>query len=224
MNKKQRSAATPSSFVQLEAPSCHRRLLNKSNQNSERIMRLQLITIGWMLIECGVALASAWKAHSPALLTFGADSFVELLSAIVVALQFTAMFRLRSSLAAQVAGALLAVLAVVVACVSVAALVTRYRPEVSYSGIAITIAALVIMPVLSRAKRKAARITGDRALAADAVQSATCAYLAAGTLVGLTFNAAFHIRWIDPITALLAIPILGIEARRAMRGEACGCC
>jgi divalent metal cation (Fe/Co/Zn/Cd) transporter len=224
MNKKQRSAARLSPFHPVEVPSCGRRLSDRTNQDSERVINLQLITIGWMLMECGVALVSAWKAHSPALLAFGADSFVELLSAAVVALQFTPWFRFRPSVAAQVAGVLLAVLAVVVAWISTAALVTGHQPEASPSGIAITVAALATMPVLSRAKRKAARLTGDRALAADAIQSATCAYLAATTLTGLIFNAVFQIWWIDPMAALLAIPILGIEAKKAIRGEVCGCC
>jgi hypothetical protein len=47
------------------------------------------------------------------------------------------------------------------------------------------------MPVLSRAKRKAARMSGDRALAADAIQSATCAYLAASTCVALHSTRLF---------------------------------
>ena len=63
-----------------------------------------------------------------------------------------------------------------------------------------------------------------RALAADAVQSATCAYLAGLTLLGLVLNATLHIRWVDPLAALVAIPIIVVEARRALRGEACGCC
>jgi divalent metal cation (Fe/Co/Zn/Cd) transporter len=223
MNKKQSATARPQSSVQLEIPACRPASI-QSTRNSERTIKLQLITISWMLIESGVALTSAWKAHSPALLAFGSDSFVELLSAVVVVLQFTAWFRIRPSFAARVAGVLLVVLAVVVACISTTALMTGVRPEVSRSGIVLTIAALAIMPVLSRAKRRTARITGDRALAADAIQSATCAYLAASTFIGLACNGAFHIRWIDPIAALLAIPILGIEARRALRGEVCGCC
>jgi Co/Zn/Cd efflux system component len=224
MNKKHGSATIASSLVQLQESPCGRRLSNQATQDFEAIIKLQLVTIGWMLIECGVALASAWKAHSPALLVFGSDSFVELLSAMVVILQFTAWLRLRPSVAAQMAGALLAILAVVVACISVAALVTGQHAEVSRSGIVITVAALAIMPVLSRAKRKTARSTGNRALAADAIQSATCAYLAAITVIGLVLNATFQIRWMDPIAALIAIPLLLIEARRAWRGQMCGCC
>ncbi len=194
------------------------------NPASRLIVRLQLMTLAWMLIECSVAIASAAKAHSPALLAFGTDSFVELLSALVVMLQFAPWFTLSPRRAARFAGILLSVLAVAVALLSTTALVTHARPDASPSGIAITVAALLLMPVLSRAKRKAARATGNRALAADAVQSATCAYLAAVTLIGLTLNAAFGIRWIDLVAALVAVPILALEAKRALQGEPCSCC
>lgn len=56
-----------------------------------RAQRLQLLTIVWMTAEAVVALASAWTARSPALLGFGGDSTIELLSAIVV------LWRLRST-------------------------------------------------------------------------------------------------------------------------------
>jgi divalent metal cation (Fe/Co/Zn/Cd) transporter len=88
----------------------------------------------------------------------------------------------------------------------------------------ITVAALVAMPVLATLKRREARRTNNLALAADAVQSATCAYLALITLAGLAANAAFHIPWIDSIAALLAIPILVKEGRSAWQGHTCACC
>ena len=83
--------------------------------------------------------------------------------------------------------------------------------------------ALVIMPVLARMKRQQAQRMNNRALAADATQSATCAYLAAVTLGGLAIYAVWHIRWVDTIAALVPIPIILIEGRRAWRGEGCGC-
>jgi hypothetical protein len=61
-------------------------------------------------------------------------------------------------------------------------------------------------------------------LAADAVQSATCAYLAVITLGALCLQAFFPLRWLDPVAALCAIPIVIVEGRRAFRGESCGCC
>jgi divalent metal cation (Fe/Co/Zn/Cd) transporter len=189
-----------------------------------QVIWLQSITLVWMMAECGVSLYGAVTAHSPALLAFGADSFVELLSAIVVLLVIVPSFPLTKDRAARLAGILLFVLAGVVALVTLLTLLYRVKPETSCSGIAITLAALVVMPILAWMKRRIARQTDNRALAADAVQSATCAYLAAITLAGLAINALWHIHWVDSAAALLALPILIVEGRRALRGESCGCC
>lgn len=193
-------------------------------KRSRIVVRLQLITVTWMLVECSVALSSAWRARSAALLAFGSDSLVELLSALVVLMQFARWFKIREDRAAKAAGILLFVLAGIIAMTSTASLWLHVHADSSATGIAITVAALLIMPALSRAKRRNAEITGNRALAADAVQSGTCAYLAAITLLGLILNAAFHLHWLDSIAALFAVPILCIEGRRALREEHCGCC
>jgi divalent metal cation (Fe/Co/Zn/Cd) transporter len=177
-----------------------------------------------MAVECAVALAGAFAAHSSALLAFGSDSFVELLSAVVVLLQFLPSFPLDKRRAAQTTGVLLFFLAAVVALSAALALVRRVHPETSVAGIGITAAALIGMPILAWMKRDAARATNNHALAADAVQSLTCAYLAAVTLLGLAFNAVFHLSWIDSAAAFVALPILVVEGRRTLRGESCGCC
>lgn len=188
------------------------------------ILWLQGITLAWMLAECAVSLYAAKTAHSVALLAFGTDSFVELLSATVALLSFLPSFPLTKDQAARWAGVLLFALAVVVAVAATLALTRDVQTETSCAGIGITIAALIVMPVLAWLKRRTANTTGNRALAADAVQSATCAYLAAITLSGLAVNALFHIRWIDSVAAFAALPILIIEGCKAMRGENCCCC
>jgi divalent metal cation (Fe/Co/Zn/Cd) transporter len=191
---------------------------------THQVVWLQGVTLVWMLAECGVSLYGAISAHSPALLAFGADSFVELLSATVVLLAIIPSFPLTKDRAARLAGILLFVLAGVVALVTLLSFLYRVKPEASYSGITITLAALVVMPILAWVKRRVAQRTKNRSLAADAVQSATCAYLAAVTLAGLAINAVWHIHWVDSAAALLALPILIVEGRRAFRGESCGCC
>jgi divalent metal cation (Fe/Co/Zn/Cd) transporter len=126
--------------------------------------------------------------------------------------------------AGRAAGVLLFVLAFVVAAIAAVSLVLRLRPETSFAGIGITIAALIAMPVLAFLKRREARRGKNAALAADAVQSATCAYIALITLTGLAVNAAFHIAWFDSMAALAAVPILLKEGRSAWQGRPCGCC
>ena len=95
------------------------------------------------------------------------------------------------------------------------------QPNTSWIGIGVTGAALIIMPLLSSAKRRAGKAAHNAALIADAVQSATCAYLAGITLVGLVFNAMLHIPWIDPVAALAVVPVICVEGRRALQGEKC---
>lgn len=187
-----------------------------------RIVLLQWLTIGWMLIECAVSLTSAARANSVALAAFGADSLVELLSAALV------VFTLRPGCGSRrwsdrAAGILLFVLAAVVAIAALLGLAGRVQPERSFAGIAITTAALVVMPLLAWQKRRLALQSGLSVLAADAVQSATCAYLALITLAGLAVNAIWHYGVADSLAALAATPILIVEGRRAMRGESCGC-
>ena len=192
-------------------------------RSASAVLWLQGVTLVWMTAECGVALWAAWAAGSVALLAFGSDSVVELLSAAVVLLQFTPAVRIAERTASRVAGALLFVLAGVVTAIAVAALVLGWRPETSAAGIAITAAALVAMPVLAWLKRREARRLGNAALAADAVQSATCAWLAFATLAGLALNAGFHLAWADSAAALVAVPLLVKEGRSAWRGQSCGC-
>jgi divalent metal cation (Fe/Co/Zn/Cd) transporter len=195
---------------------------NSLSPPRNRLILLQSITLVWMLIECAVSLFSAVRAHSPALLAFGFDSFVELLSASLVVVALAPRFtRKRID---HTAGTLLLVLAAVVGLTSILALAEKVQPEASPLGIVIIVAALMVMPLLAWQKRKLARRTGNNALAADALQSVTCAYLALIALAGLILNAVFLIAWADSVAALAAVPILIVEGRRAIRGQSCGCC
>jgi divalent metal cation (Fe/Co/Zn/Cd) transporter len=187
----------------------------------QQVLWLQWITLAWMTIECVGSLWAAAQSHSLALLAFGSDSLVEMLSATVVLLQFLPRFPLKKVYADPLAAAFLFALAAVVVCI---AWLGRTRPmESSCVGIGVTALALLVMPVLAWMKRRQARRMNSRALAADATQSATCAYLAGVTLAGLLIYAEWHIRWVDTVAALIAVPILIVEGRRAWRGESCGC-
>ena len=191
---------------------------------SNEVVALQCVTLLWMVVECSVALTAAYRAHSVSLLAFGSDSFVELISAAVVLLQFVPGGRISQARAARMCGVLLYVLAGAVCIIAVAGLLGHAEADTSRLGMAITACALLLMPVLARRKRNAADRLGNQALRADAVQSATCAYLAAITLTGQLVHTVLHVRWLDPLAALLAVPILLVEARRAQQGQTCSCC
>lgn len=179
-----------------------------------------------MSVEAGVSLFAAWQARSPALLAFGGDSAVELLSATLV------LWRFRSPLehgqaeksASRMAGLLLFGIVAYVILVSVLSLLGHNESRPTYIGIAILVAAAAIMPWLAKEKRKLSVATGSAALRADAAQSGLCAYLSLIALIGLAVNAVLHLTWADPFAALAVTPLLLWEAKEAMDGKACGCC
>ena len=176
-------------------------------------------------MEASVSLAAAWMARSPALLAFGGDSAIELLSAVAVLWRFRTYAQERSEKrVARIAAALLFILAAYVAVVSAMTLVGHREASTTYWGIAILIGAAVIMPWLAKEKRRLSAVTGSAALRADAAQSGLCAYLSVIALVGLGINAIWHIRWADPLAALVIVPLILWEGLEAMRGKACGCC
>jgi divalent metal cation (Fe/Co/Zn/Cd) transporter len=105
-----------------------------------------------------------------------------------------------------------------------AALRARSPALLAFGGdSAIELFSAAVVPWLAWQKRRLATITGSAALRADAAESMLCAYLSLVALLGLSVHAWLHVSWADPVAALAATPFLLWEARRAWRGDACGC-
>jgi divalent metal cation (Fe/Co/Zn/Cd) transporter len=191
-----------------------------------RIQRLQIFTIVWMSIEAALSLLAAWMAHSPSLLAFGGDSAIELISAIVVWRRFRTHSEAEQaeSRAARIAGALLFALAAYVIVESAITLLGHRKPSETYLGIAVLIAAAVLMPLLAKEKRRLAALAGSASLRADAAESALCGYLSLIALAGLAVNAVWHVTWADPVAAICLVPFIVREAWEAVRGDADACC
>ncbi len=133
-----------------------------------RIHQIQAITIVWMIVEACVSLWAAWMARSPALLAFGGDSAIELLSAGVVLWGFREQSRSEhvERQAARIAGALLFAVAACVAAVSAVSLLGYHDPQPTYLGLAVLAGAAVIMPWLAQQKRQLSAMTDSAALRA----------------------------------------------------------
>jgi divalent metal cation (Fe/Co/Zn/Cd) transporter len=188
---------------------------------SRKILQLQVITLIWMSVEAIVSLGTAWTSHSPALLAFGGDSLIELLSAAVVFWRFR--FTLGEARAARIAGGLLFALAGFVVLTSILNFIGYREAERSLVGIGILLAAAVMMPWLASRKRKLAVVTSSAALKADAAESSLCGYMAWIALAGLSINAIWHRSWADPVAALLLLPLIVREGWEAVRFSRLGC-
>ncbi|TMF95975.1 MAG: hypothetical protein E6I04_10805 [Chloroflexi bacterium] len=181
-----------------------------------RGVRLEVLTIVWMLVEAVLSLGAGVSARSVLLTAFGLDSVVELLSGIVVLRRLQG--RAGEAVATRISAVLLIALCAYVVLFSLAGLVLRVMPESSLLGVAVSAVAVVVMPVLAQAKRRVNRTLESPSLRADIAESITCAYMAGATLAGLVVSMATGWWWVQYVTALGLLVWLVPEAREALRG------
>jgi divalent metal cation (Fe/Co/Zn/Cd) transporter len=169
-------------------------------------------------------------AGSISLVGFGIDSFIEVTSGTAllwrVAVDAGVQSRERTEkLSLRTVGVCFIALAFYVLYESVSDLVGRRAAEHSLPGIILACVSLIVMPLLSRAKKRVGNELGSRAMKADAKQTDFCVYLSAILLTGLVLNATLGWWWADPICALVMTPIIAKEGWEALEGEDhCGSC
>jgi divalent metal cation (Fe/Co/Zn/Cd) transporter len=183
--------------------------------------RLEYFTLGWNLLEAVVAIGAGWLAGSIALVGFGVDSLIECTSGAVLLWRLASSGRgeSRERLALRLVGVSLFLLAAYVSFEAAKSLIGGEPAEASVAGIVLSAVSLIVMPLLARAKRRAAVDLGSQALVADSRQTDICAYLSAILLGGLALNALFGWWWSDPVAALIMVPIIAGEGFEAWRGE-----
>ncbi|MEX5257348.1 cation transporter [Kocuria arenosa] len=187
--------------------------------------RVRLIvagTITYNVLEAVVALAAGALASSSALIGFGLDSIVEVLSAAAVAWQFAAPDPHRREKAAMrvIAFSFLG-LAAFVTVDAIRALLGAAEPEHSPIGIGLAAVSLVVMPFLSWFERRTGRELGSATAVADSHQTLLCTYLSAVLLAGLVLNSTLGWTWADPVAALVIAAVAVREGLEAWRGDAC---
>jgi divalent metal cation (Fe/Co/Zn/Cd) transporter len=190
-------------------------------------LRLEIITIAWMVIEAAAAIGAGIAARSLLLVAFGIDSAIELASAIVVFRRFQMELRGKfggdldaargiERKTARSAGYLLLLLSAYVVVQALLGLLSRRAAETSYLGIVIAVIAAFAMPLLAKTKLRVADRIGSRSLRADAMETLTCGYLSWILLAGLTLNAVTHWWWVDSFASLAIVPLLVREGLKAI--------
>lgn len=173
---------------------------------------LEYASIAWMMAEASVAITAGLIARSIALTGFGLDSVIETVAAVVVIWQLRGEVQGqdRDTRAVRLIAITFFALAAYLAVEGIHDLVTDARPGESIPGIAVSAAALVVMPGLAIAKRRTGQALGSRTLVADSAETAFCAYTSAAALLGVGLNTWFGWRLADPIAALV-IAVLAVK-------------
>lgn len=187
-----------------------------------RIRIVVAITITWNVIEACVALLAGSAASSAALIGFGLDSIVEVLSAAAVAWQFSAPDpQQREKVTLRVIAVSFFALAAYVTVDALLSLTGLRDPEHSPVGIAVAALSLVVMPFLSWFERRTGRELGSASAIADSKQTLICTYLSAALLVGLLLNALLGWAWADSVAALVIAVLAVREGLEAWKGDPC---
>jgi divalent metal cation (Fe/Co/Zn/Cd) transporter len=196
---------------------------------------IELAAVLWMTIEASVALFVGFLTRSVSLQSFGIDSIVELIAGGILLWRLLVESRGGSveqveqaeRRAAWVTAVSLFALAVYIVGNSALTFLTRTKPEASWWGVGLAVAAAILMPLLWQGKLRVARRIGSAALNADAACSMTCAYMSLTLLAGLVLNQILGWWWADSLAALALVYFLIQEGREALRealtGETCSC-
>ncbi|ROP66081.1 cation transporter [Curtobacterium sp. ZW137] len=198
------------------APDARRLLLQR------RVRWIVAATIAYHVVEAVVAIAAGTVASSTALIGFGLDSVVEVLSAAAVAWQFAGRDpEARERTALKVIAVSFFALALYVSVDAVLTLTGLREPEHSAVGIVLTAVSLAVMPFLSMLERGTGKELGSASAIADSKQTLVCSYLSAAVLVGLLLNTLVGWTWADPVAALVVVVVAVREGLEAWRGDAC---
>jgi divalent metal cation (Fe/Co/Zn/Cd) transporter len=185
-----------------------------------RVRLIVGITITYNVLEGIIAVSAGAAASSAALIGFGLDSFIEVLSAVAVAWQFTRKDPERwEKPTVRAIGIAFFALAAYVTVDAILALAGVDAVEHSPVGIAIAVASLIVMPALAWVEFRTGRELGSRSVQADAKQLLLCVYLSGTVLVGLLLNSLFGWAWADSVAALVVAALAVREGVEAWRGE-----
>ena len=188
--------------------------------------RLEYFTICWNSLEGLVAVAAGVVSGSVSLVGFGVDSFIEVASgsAVLWRMSMDADGHRREAVevrSLRIVGACFLALAAYVAYEAIRVLVSREGAAESVPGIVLACVSLIVMPLLSRAKRRVGAAMNSRAMHADARQTEFCTYLSAILLGGLLLNLVWGWWWADPVAALIMVPIIAKEGVDGLRAVPC---
>jgi divalent metal cation (Fe/Co/Zn/Cd) transporter len=192
-------------------------MVTRNRRLLQRGLWVEYGTLAWMTIECLASIYSGILAWSLALLAFGGDSLVELLSSLTVTRHLRNVVRgseseLETKRTEWVAAFLLLSLIPVIGVAAIYSYTTGITPESSLLGIAVAVGAIVIMPVLWYEKKRIGTAANCVPLTIDAAESATCFWMSLALLSGLTINFVWKIAWVDYATTVAILAFVAKEA------------
>jgi cation diffusion facilitator family transporter len=176
--------------------------------------RLQIINVVYDLIEVGVSLTAGFISGSAALIGWGLDSVIEVISAS------TLWWRLhgeakgipddkvtkREKITFYVIAGSFLIVSAFITYDSVSKLISQETADWSNLGVGILVVSLVVNPILIYYKHKYGKALDSGELIADSKDTFVCLYQTIAVLAGLLAVRYLGWWWADPVAALLIVP------------------
>jgi cation diffusion facilitator family transporter len=190
--------------------------LGRKERLHRRGLWLEWFTVAWNVVEAVVAIGVGLVVGSVALVGFGVDSGIEVISAVALLWR---LYRAGPNASAEEHGdaerkalylvaATFFLLAAYILYEAIGALLSGEGPEATTVALVLSIVSILIMPTLAYLKSRTGREMGSRTLVADSVETFVCAYLSVALLAAVGLNAVFGWWWADPLGALAMLPVI----------------
>lgn len=196
------------------------------------VLVLAIITILYNILEGLVSIYFGYEDETLALLGFGLDSFVEVLSGIGIFYMVLRTLKDKErrinfeKIALRITGISFYILSIGLVISAMINMLTGHKPKTTFWGIVISIISIITMYFLIKLKLYAGRKLNSDAIIADAYCTKTCLYLSFILLISSLFYEFLKIVYMDSLGALgIAYYSFkeGKEAFEKTEGEVCKC-
>jgi divalent metal cation (Fe/Co/Zn/Cd) transporter len=194
---------------------------------------LSLFTIFYNIIEGVVSMALGYKDETLSLFGFGADSFIEMISGVGIAVMIMRIKQNPQSpksrfeiSALKITGTAFYVLSAGLLAGIVFNLISHRKPETTLWGVIISLISIVVMLWLLISKNKVGRKLNSEPILADASCTRICIYM---SLVLLASSVIYELTGFVYADAIGAAGLIyfsvreGKEAFEKVKGKECGC-
>ena len=199
-----------------------------------RAFLLSLFTIFYNVIEGIVSMILGYEDETLSLFGFGADSFIEVMSGIGIAMMLLRIKRNPDSsksrfeiTALQITGTAFFLLSAGLLAGIVLNIINHHKPETTFWGIVISLISIAVMVWLMSAKRKVGKKLDSDPILADANCTKVCVFMSIVLLISSLIYELTGFAYADVIGAagLIYFSVSeGIESFRKAKGKECNSC
>ena len=176
----------------------------------QRGLNVEYISLAWVSVACFVAILAGLMASSLALLAFGGDSIIDMISSWTVLshlrrTEMTGGIDEENKTANRIKTILTFLLVPTIIIGIVYSYLRGIAAESSALGIGMVIGSVVIMPILAVEKNRIGSKGNLVQLSIDAMESWMCFFMSLALLGGLVMNYLWGIWWADYFAALIIL-------------------